>query len=89
MLLQRCPNGVSGPNFFQKRVPDSAPDGCETTMVSTPNGTTSRAIVVADLAHVLWAVNQAVPRVPRVAVPRRRTRPRPTSCASTSTLSRA
>jgi DNA ligase D-like protein (predicted polymerase) len=25
--------------------------------VSTPNGTTSRALVVADLAHVVWAVN--------------------------------
>jgi DNA ligase D-like protein (predicted polymerase) len=31
----------------------------ETTIVSTPNGTTSRALVVADLAHVLWAVNLA------------------------------
>jgi DNA ligase D-like protein (predicted polymerase) len=28
-----------------------------TTIVSTPNGTTSRALVVADLAHVVWAVN--------------------------------
>ena len=25
--------------------------------MSTPNGTTSRALVAADLAHVLWAVN--------------------------------
>jgi DNA ligase D-like protein (predicted polymerase) len=31
----------------------------ETTIVSTPNGTTSRALVAADLAHVLWAVNLA------------------------------
>ena len=29
----------------------------ETTIVSTPNGTTSRALVAADLAHVAWAVN--------------------------------
>jgi DNA ligase D-like protein (predicted polymerase) len=29
----------------------------ETAIVSTPNGTTSRALVAADLAHVLWAVN--------------------------------
>jgi DNA ligase D-like protein (predicted polymerase) len=29
----------------------------ETTIVRTPNGTTSRALVAADLAHVLWAVN--------------------------------
>ncbi len=57
-LLQRWPNGVSGPNFFQKRIPDSAPDWLQTTIVSTPNGTTSRAIVMADLAHVVWAANQ-------------------------------
>jgi DNA ligase D len=57
VLLQRFPNGASGPSFFQKRVPDSRPDWLETTIVSTPNGTTSRALVAADLAHVLWAVN--------------------------------
>jgi DNA ligase D len=57
VLLQRFPNGASGPSFFQKRVPDSRPDWLETTIVSTPNGTTSQALVAADLAHVLWAVN--------------------------------
>ena len=57
VLLQRFPNGVSGSSFFQKRVPESRPEWLETTIVSTPNGTTSRALVVADLAHVLWAVN--------------------------------
>jgi DNA ligase D len=59
VLLQRFPNGAEGPSFFQKRVPDSVPDWLETTIVSTPNGTTSRALVAADLAHVLWAVNLA------------------------------
>src|SRR5579859_2938028 len=57
VLLQRFPNGATGPSFFQKRVPDSRPDWLETAIVSTPNGTTSRALVAADLAHVLWAVN--------------------------------
>ena len=56
-LLQRFPHGAGGPSFFQKRVPASAPDWLRTTIVSTPNGTTSRALVAADLAHVLWAVN--------------------------------
>jgi len=59
-LLQRWPNGVTGQNFFQKRIPDSAPEWLQTTTVSTPNGTTSRAIVMADVAHVLWAANQGV-----------------------------
>ncbi len=56
-LLQRFPGGAGGKSFFQKRVPAGAPDWLETTVVSTPNGTTSRALVVADIAHVLWAVN--------------------------------
>jgi DNA ligase D-like protein (predicted polymerase) len=58
VLLQRFPDGVGGNDFFQKRVPDSRPDWLETTVVSTPNGTTSDALVVKDLAHVVWAVNQ-------------------------------
>jgi DNA primase len=57
VLLQRFPNGAHGTNFFQKRIPDSAPEWLETTIVSTPNGTTSRALVIADLAHYIWAVN--------------------------------
>ena len=59
VLLQRFPNGAGGSSFFQKRVPDARPDWLQTTTVSTPNGTTSRALVAADLAHVLWAVNLA------------------------------
>ncbi|HZS15318.1 MAG TPA: non-homologous end-joining DNA ligase [Candidatus Dormibacteraeota bacterium] len=57
VLLQRFPHGAGGPSFFQKRVPDQRPEWLQTTIVSTPNGTTSRALVVADIAHVLWAVN--------------------------------
>jgi DNA ligase D len=58
-LMQRFPHGAEGSSFFQKRVPESAPDWLQTTIVSTPNGTTSRALVLADMAHVLWAVNLA------------------------------
>src|SRR5579871_4757456 len=57
VLMQRFPHGAEGSSFFQKRVPDNAPDWLETTTMSTPNGTTSRALVVADLAHIVWAVN--------------------------------
>jgi DNA ligase D len=57
VLMQRFPDGVGGNSFFQKRVPASRPDWLETTTVSTPNGTTSEALVIADLAHVVWAVN--------------------------------
>jgi DNA ligase D len=57
VLLQRFPEGAAGPSFFQKRVPKNAPDWLQTTTVATPNGTTSQALVAADLDHVLWAVN--------------------------------
>jgi DNA ligase D len=56
-LLERFPEGAGGKSFFQKRVPAGAPDWLQTTVVSTPNGTRSNALVVADIAHVLWAVN--------------------------------
>ncbi|MDQ6928671.1 MAG: ATP-dependent DNA ligase, partial [Actinomycetota bacterium] len=57
VLLQRFPNGAGGSSFFQKRVPENRPDWLTTAVVSTPNGTTSDALVVTDLAHVIWAVN--------------------------------
>jgi DNA ligase D-like protein (predicted polymerase) len=56
-MLERYPDGAAGKSFFQKRVPPGAPGWLETAVVETPNGTKSRALVVADIAHVLWAVN--------------------------------
>jgi DNA ligase D len=58
-LMQRFPEGALGKSFFQKRVPSTAPDWLETIEVATVNGTVSNALVLADLAHVLWAVNLA------------------------------
>ena len=57
VLLERYPDGAGGKSFFQKRVPKGAPDWLTTTVVETPNGTTSNALVAVDLAHVVWAVN--------------------------------
>jgi DNA ligase D len=57
VMLQRFRDGAGGDSFFQKRVPKNAPAWLETTTVSTPNGTESNAMVVADVAHVAWAVN--------------------------------
>ena len=57
LLLERYPEGAGGKSFFQKRVPKSAPEWLQTTEVSTPNGTTSDALVAADIAHIAWAVN--------------------------------
>ncbi len=57
VLLQRFPDGAGGGSFFQKRMPASAPDWLATAIVSTPNGTESNALVIDDLAHLVWAVN--------------------------------
>jgi DNA ligase D-like protein (predicted polymerase) len=57
--MQRFPHGAEGNSFFQKRVPNDVPEWLQTTIVSTPNGTTSRALVLTDMAHVVWAVNLA------------------------------
>src|ERR1700730_4573443 len=51
VLLQRYPNGAGGPSFFQKRVPELRPEWLQPAVVSTPNGTTSDALVAADVAH--------------------------------------
>jgi DNA ligase D len=56
-LMQRFPDGAHGKSFFQKRVGAGAPDWLQQTEVLTPNGTPSNALVIADLAHLLWAVN--------------------------------
>jgi len=58
LLLERYPDGASGKSFFQKRVPKSAPPWLTTTQVATPNGTVSDALVAADMAHIIWGVNQ-------------------------------
>jgi DNA ligase D-like protein (predicted polymerase) len=55
--MERYPDGAGGSSFFQKRVPKNAPDWLQTTTVQTPNGTPSEALVAADVAHIVWAVN--------------------------------
>src|SRR6187200_1813217 len=57
VLMQRYPHGAGGQSFFQKRVPKNAPEWLETTTVMTVNGTPSKALVIADLAHVVYAIN--------------------------------
>ena len=51
------PRARPGRRSSRKRVPKNIPDWLQTTTVSTPNGTTSQALVAADPDHVLWAVN--------------------------------
>ena len=57
VMMERYPNGVGGKSWWQKRVPAGTPEWVHTTEVATPNGTKSDALVVQDMAHVVWAVN--------------------------------
>jgi DNA primase len=74
VLLERYPDGAGGKSWFQKRVPKGAPEWLQTTVLATPNGTTSDALVAADLAHIVWAVNQGC--LGSTCGPRTRPRPR-------------
>ena len=84
VLLQRFPSGAGGSSFFQKRVPDSRPDWLETTIVSTPNGTTSR-----PWSPPTWPTSSGPSTWPASAFtcgrPGQPTPSTPMSCASTST----
>ncbi|MBA3630511.1 MAG: hypothetical protein H0W55_12750, partial [Actinobacteria bacterium] len=57
--LYRWPNGVDKPEdaFFQKRVGDKRPEWVQTQVVKFPSGRSAEMIVLADAAHVAWAVN--------------------------------
>jgi len=75
VLLQSFPDGAEANSFFQKRVARGSTPWLESTVVSTPNGTTSNALVIADLARRVGG-EQGLPRLPRVADPGRRPRAR-------------
>ena len=68
VLLQRFPDGASGPSFFQKRVDPAAMPWLQTAVVSTPNGTTSDALVAADLQRPA-AIDQLAQVGDQVGVP--------------------
>jgi DNA ligase D-like protein (predicted polymerase) len=59
-VLKRFPNGADADPFFQKRIPDSAPDWLQTTTVTFPSGRTARELTPNDAAHLVWGVNLGV-----------------------------
>ena len=58
--LKRWVDGVGGEFFFQKRVPDGAPDWLQTATVQFPSGRSARELVANDAAHLVWGVNLGV-----------------------------
>jgi DNA ligase D len=58
--MKRWVDGVAGEFFFQKRVPDTAPEWLNTATVRFPSGRSARELVVNDAAHLVWGVNLGV-----------------------------
>jgi bifunctional non-homologous end joining protein LigD len=54
--LKRFMNGVTKEPFFQKRIPETAPEWLQTAVVTFPSGREARELVVNDAAHLVWAV---------------------------------
>jgi bifunctional non-homologous end joining protein LigD len=59
-VMKRWVDGVQGEPFFQKRVPNSAPEWIETATVTFPSGRSARELVPNDAAHLVWGVNLGV-----------------------------
>jgi DNA ligase D-like protein (predicted polymerase) len=59
-VLKRFVDGAAGKPFFQKRIPDSAPDWLQTANVTFPSGRTARELLPNDAAHLVWGVNLGV-----------------------------
>jgi DNA ligase D-like protein (predicted polymerase) len=59
-VMKRWVNGVAGEPFFQKRVPDGAPEWLQTATVTFPSGRSARELVPNDAAHLAWGVNLGV-----------------------------
>ena len=59
-VMKRWVDGVEGKPFFQKRVPDGAPEWLQTAVVTFPSGRSARELVPNDAAHLVWGVNLGV-----------------------------
>src|ERR1017187_10409159 len=59
-VMKRWVDGVAGEPFFQKRVPESAPEWLQTATVTFPSGRHARELVPNDAAHLVWGVNLGV-----------------------------
>jgi DNA ligase D-like protein (predicted polymerase) len=59
-VLKRFVNGAGQEPFFQKRVPDTAPEWLETAVITFPSGRTARELLPNDAAALVWGVNLGV-----------------------------
>ena len=59
-VLKRFADGAAKKPFFQKRIPDSAPEWLQSTTVQFPSGRSARELLPNDAAHLVWGVNLGV-----------------------------
>jgi bifunctional non-homologous end joining protein LigD len=59
-VLKRFVNGAGAEPFFQKRIPETAPEWLQTATVTFPSGRTARELLPNDPAHLVWGVNLGV-----------------------------
>ena len=59
-VLKRFVDGAAKKPFFQKRIPDTAPEWLQTAEVTFPSGRSARELLPNDAAHLLWGVNLGV-----------------------------
>ena len=76
VLLQRFPQGAGGPSFFQKRVPESAPEWLETTTVEHRQRHDVAGAGRRRRRARRVGGQPRLPRLPRVAAPGRGPRAR-------------
>ncbi len=56
-VLVRYVEGIAGPPFWQKRVPESRPDWLEAVALKFPSGRTAEELVPREPAALAWMVN--------------------------------
>ena len=59
-VLKRFPEGAAKEPFFQKRIPETAPEWLQTAVITFPSGRTARELLPNDAAHLVWGVNLGV-----------------------------
>lgn len=58
MVVQRFPDGIDAGGFYQKNLPDHAPDWIDRVEIATADGGTTTYAVVDDPAGIVYLANQ-------------------------------
>lgn len=59
MVFTRYPDGIYGKAFYQKNVPDYAPEWLDTFKIKSDEGNTTEYVIINDVKSLIWAANQA------------------------------